>query len=51
MPRSGVGYFFDAYDLHADVLFGGYRLARTTSEVLALYKYVRRRYSETCAST
>jgi hypothetical protein len=44
--RSGVGYFFGAYDFHADVLFGGYRLAKTTSEVLAFYKYIRRRYPE-----
>ena len=46
MRRSGVGYFFCADDFHADVLFGGYRLATTTSEVLAFYKYIRRRYSE-----
>ena len=44
--RAGVGYFFGAYDVHADVLFGGYRLAKTTTEVLAFYKYIRRRYPE-----
>ena len=42
--RGGIGYFFGAYDVHADVLFGGYRLAKTTTEVLALYRYIRRRY-------
>jgi transposase len=42
--RGGVGYFFGAYDVHADVLFGGYRLAKSTTEVLAFYKYIRRRY-------
>jgi len=42
--RDGVGYFFGAYDVHADVLFGGYRLAKTTGEVLAFYKQIRRRY-------
>jgi len=26
--RGGVGYFFGAYDVHADVLFGGYRAAQ-----------------------
>src|SRR5919197_5438918 len=44
--RGGVGYFFGAYDVHADVLFGGYRLAKTSTEVLALYKYIRRRYPD-----
>jgi hypothetical protein len=44
--RGGVGYFFGAYDVHADVLFGGYRLAKRTTEVLAFYKYIRRRYPE-----
>jgi transposase len=44
--RNGVGYFFGAYDVHADVLFGGYRLAKTASEVLAFYKSIRRRYAE-----
>jgi len=44
--RSGVGYFFGAYDVHADVLFGSYRLARSTSEVLAFYKAIRRRYPD-----
>jgi len=44
--RGGVGYFFGAYDLHADVLFGGYRLAKTTNEVLAFYKFIRRRYAD-----
>lgn len=42
--RGGVGYFFGAYDVHADLLFGGYRLAKTAGEVLAFYKLVRRRY-------
>ena len=42
--RGGVGYFFGAYDVHADVLFGGYRLTKTASEVLAFYRSVRRRY-------
>jgi hypothetical protein len=42
--RGGVGYFFGAYDVHADLLFGGYRLAKTTTEVLAFYHYIRRRY-------
>jgi hypothetical protein len=41
-----VGYFFGGYDVHADVLFGGYRLAKTTHEVLAFYKYIRRRYPD-----
>jgi len=44
--RGGVGYFFGAYDVHADLLFGGYRLAKTTSEVLASYKSIRRRYPD-----
>jgi Homeodomain-like domain/DDE superfamily endonuclease len=44
--RGGVGYFFGAYDVHADVLFGGYRLAKTTTEVMAFYRYIRRRYPE-----
>jgi hypothetical protein len=44
--RGGVAYFLGAYDVHADVLFGGYRLAKTTTEVLAFYKYVRRRYPD-----
>jgi hypothetical protein len=44
--RGGVGYFLGAYDVHGDVLFGGYRLAKTTSEVLAFYKYIRRRYPD-----
>ena len=44
MRRGGVGYFFGAYDVHADVLFGSYRLAKTTCEVLAFYKQIRRRY-------
>lgn len=42
--KGGVGYFFGAYDVHADVLFGGYRLAKTTGEVLTFYKQIRRRY-------
>jgi len=42
--RGGVGYFFGAYDVHADLLFGGYRLAKSTTEVLAFYKSIRRRY-------
>jgi transposase len=44
--KSGVGYFLGAYDVHADVLFGGYGLAKTTSEVLAFYKCIRRRYAD-----
>jgi hypothetical protein len=44
--RAGVGYFFGAYDVHADVLFGGYRLTKTTTEVLAFYKYIRGRYPD-----
>jgi DDE superfamily endonuclease len=44
--RGGIGYFFGAYDVHADVLFGGYRLAKSTTEVLAFYKYIRRGYPE-----
>jgi homeodomain-containing protein/DDE superfamily endonuclease len=44
--RGGVGYFFGAYDVHADVLFGGYRLAKSTTEVLAFYKTIRRRYPD-----
>jgi hypothetical protein len=44
--RGGVGYCFGGYDVHADVLFGGYRLAKTTHEVLAFYKYMRRRYPD-----
>lgn len=44
--RGGVGYFFGAYDVHADVLFGGYRLAKTTNEVLTFYKQIRRRYPD-----
>jgi hypothetical protein len=28
------------------VLFGGYRLAKSTTEVLAFYKYIRRRYPD-----
>ena len=46
MRRGGVGYFFGAYDVHGDVLFGGYRLTKTTHEVLAFYKYIRRRYPD-----
>jgi transposase len=42
--HGGVGYFLGAYDVHADVLFGGYRLAKNTHEVLAFYKAIRRRY-------
>ena len=44
--RSGGGYFFAACDFHADVLFGGYRLANTTSDVLAFCGYIRRRYPD-----
>ena len=44
--RGGVGYFFGAYDVHADLLFGGYRLAKTTTEVLAFYQSIRRRYAD-----
>ena len=35
--EAGVGYFFGGYDVHADVLLGGYRLATSTTEVLAFY--------------
>jgi transposase len=44
--RGGVGYFFGAYDVHADVLFGGYRLVKAAGEVLAFYKSIRRRYPD-----
>jgi hypothetical protein len=44
--RGGIGYFFGAYDVHGDVLFGGYRLTKRTTEVLAFYKYIRRRYPD-----
>jgi hypothetical protein len=44
--KGGVGYFFGGYDVHADVLLGGYRLAKTTHEVLAFYKSIRRRYPD-----
>jgi hypothetical protein len=42
--RGGIGYCFGAYDVHADLLFGGYRLAKTASEVLAFYCSIRRGY-------
>src|SRR5919206_1005446 len=42
--RGGVGSFLGAYDVDADVLFGGYRLAKTAGGVLAFYELVRRRY-------
>lgn len=45
-PTCGGCYFFGGYDIHADVLFGGYRLAKTTHEVLAFYKSIRRRYAD-----
>jgi len=32
--------------VHADVLFAGYCLAKSTAEVLAFYKSIRRRYPE-----
>jgi hypothetical protein len=35
---GGVRYFFGAYDVHRDVLFGGYRLAKTTSEAEELVR-------------
>jgi len=44
--RGGVGYFFGGYDVHADLLFGGYRLAKTATEVLAFYRSIRRRYPD-----
>jgi hypothetical protein len=44
--RGGVGYFFGSYDVHEDVLFGSYRLAKTTNEVLAFYKQIRRRFAD-----
>jgi PPOX class probable F420-dependent enzyme len=44
--RGGVGDFFGAYDVHTDLLFGGYRLAKTTTEVLACYQSIRRRYAD-----
>ena len=42
--RGGVGYFFGAYDVHADTLFGGYRRAKDAAQVLAFYRTIRRRY-------
>src|SRR5436305_6259120 len=42
--RGGVGYFFGGYDVHADVLFGGSRLANQRSA--HVYKYIRRRYPD-----
>ena len=42
--QGGVGYLFAAYDVHADHLFGAYRLAKSTVEVLACYQRIRRRY-------
>ncbi|MBV8714997.1 MAG: IS630 family transposase [Chloroflexi bacterium] len=44
--KGGIGYFFGAYDVHADVLIGGYRMTKTSTEVLAFYKYIRRRYAD-----
>jgi hypothetical protein len=44
--RGGVGHYFGAYDVHSDVLFGGHRLAKTTTEALAFYKSMRRRYTD-----
>jgi hypothetical protein len=41
-----VGYFFGAYDVHADVHFGSYRLAKMTNEVLVFYKQIRRRFAD-----
>lgn len=43
---ASMVYTFGGYDVHADVLFGGYRLAKTTNEVFAFYKYIRRRYPD-----
>jgi DDE superfamily endonuclease len=42
--RQGAGYFLGGYDVHDDLLFGGYLLAKTSGEVLAFYQAVRRRY-------
>jgi hypothetical protein len=39
--RGGVAYFFGACDVHADVLFGVYRLAEMTHGVLAFYPQIR----------
>jgi hypothetical protein len=49
--RGGVGYFLGGYDVHADVLFGGYRLAKTTTEVLASTSTSAGVIPITCAST
>lgn len=50
MRRGGVGYFFGGYDVQADVLFGGCRLAKTTDEVgevtIAFRRYLRRRNTD-----
>ena len=42
--RQGAGYFLGGYDVHDDLLFGSYGLAKTSGEVLAFYQAVRRRY-------
>lgn len=42
--HQGVGYFLAAYDVHADRLFGAYRMAKTAPEILALYRTIRQRY-------
>jgi hypothetical protein len=38
-----VGYCFGGDDVHADVLFGGYRRAKATTELRAFSKTIRRR--------
>ncbi|MBV9357812.1 MAG: transposase [Chloroflexi bacterium] len=42
--RQRAGYFLGGYDVHDDLLFGSYGLAKTSGEVLAFYQAVRRRY-------
>src|SRR5262245_41934258 len=37
-------YFFGAYDVHADTLFGSSRRAKDAAQVLAFYCTIRRRY-------
>lgn len=48
--EAGMGYFFGAYEVHADVLFGGYRLAKTTNEVLPCTNTSAVAIPITCAS-
>ena len=49
--RGGVGYFFGGYDLHADVLFGGYRLAKPHTRCLRSTRTSAGAMPITCAST